>query len=228
MNIDDFEKWYAERQGQLGEPPFSCSHDAAQAAWNAAQEQHAAPALLTIGRTCVMCGHMNVWDVEQPAPALQIKGRTCVTCGHMKVWDVRQAEPRAPACRHSLLTIVKDTETGYCMNCKATGRMKFVVDAEPSEQPAAPATYTDILRDGGLDPRCHSDAQSAAPCARPEDTTVKLAGADYLDMLVDLDELRELLKEVAIAYAQEIGLPFEECNNELFRRVKKALEAREA
>jgi hypothetical protein len=57
---------------------------------------------------------------------------------------------------------------------------------------------------------------------------VKLAGADYLDALLNLYELRELLKEVALAYAQEIGLPFEECNNELFRRVKKALEAREA
>jgi hypothetical protein len=34
---------------------------------------------------------------EAAAPALQIKGRTCVTCGHMKVWDVEQsAVPRAP------------------------------------------------------------------------------------------------------------------------------------
>jgi hypothetical protein len=60
---------------------------AAQAAWQAAQEHigevtekvadhteqalamvPAAPAVQTIGRTCVMCGQMNVWDVEQAAP----------------------------------------------------------------------------------------------------------------------------------------------------------------
>jgi hypothetical protein len=44
MSHDPFEVWYEERQMLNGEPPFSCSHDAAQAAWNAAQEQPAAPA----------------------------------------------------------------------------------------------------------------------------------------------------------------------------------------
>jgi hypothetical protein len=80
MSHEPFEVWYEERQMLNGEPPFSCSHDAAQAAWNAAQEQHAAPALLTIGRTCVMCGHINVWDVELSAPRAPLSDEQIKDC----------------------------------------------------------------------------------------------------------------------------------------------------
>jgi hypothetical protein len=62
MSHDPFESWFDSQE------TWPSQWHAAQAAWHAAQEQHAAPALLTIGRSCVMCGHMNVWDVKQAAP----------------------------------------------------------------------------------------------------------------------------------------------------------------
>jgi hypothetical protein len=64
MSRDSFESWF-DSQKDI----WPSQWHAAQAAWHAAQEQPAAPALLTIGRSCVMCGHMNVWDVEQAAPS---------------------------------------------------------------------------------------------------------------------------------------------------------------
>jgi hypothetical protein len=85
------DEWYWMQVRKLGMPPFASSYDASKAAWQAAQEQPA-------------------------APAFQVKGRTCVTCGHMKVWDVKQSDaPRAPADDLLLLAIQRLNSNPYSL-----------------------------------------------------------------------------------------------------------------
>jgi hypothetical protein len=83
MSRDPFESWF-DSQKDI----WPSQWHAAQAAWKAAQEQPAAPAFQTIGRTCVMCGHMNVWDVKQAAPRAPLSRDAIVDIAALQKWYV--------------------------------------------------------------------------------------------------------------------------------------------
>jgi hypothetical protein len=90
MSHDPFEVWFDSQRDM-----WPSQWHAAQAAWQAAQEQPAAPTL--DAKSIQSKKWLDAMLKEQPAaPALLTIGRGCVMCGHMNVWDVEQAAPRAP------------------------------------------------------------------------------------------------------------------------------------
>jgi hypothetical protein len=151
MSHDPFEVWYEERQMLNGEPPFPCSWDAARAAWQAREEiiEHMRRGIEAL-QAELKATRAQVYEAQEQhaAPALQVKGRTCVTCGHMKVWDVEQSDvPRAPLSDAEIETIAdQDEDDSRCPTCGEDGGTScgmpncgFITGGtEPSEQPAAP------------------------------------------------------------------------------------------